>query len=163
MNRNWKVTGKGKYERYGILLQNKSNETKVTLHQLKKQKMSCTPSTVDLTKYLEACGVRTSTMHLNSQSSKVHSFQVTHFFAHPHQQEMANLQSQTDDDKIEEMTKEVCFPIGSDGAEIICQEDGGQTIGLSEMVSSFMASPGVDPKLIIPSAELWIRYPPIIT
>ena len=54
-----------------------------------------------------------------------------------------------------ELIQSVYIPVGQDGANIICKNDG--TVGISEITSSFIRCSDVDPKLILPTPEKWIN------
>ena len=54
----------------------------------------------------------------------------------------------------DELIQSVYIPVGQDGANIICKNDG--TVGISEITSSFIRCSDVDPKLILPTPEKWI-------
>ena len=59
-----------------------------------------------------------------------------------------------DTSDIDKLIQSVYIPVGQDGATIICNNDG--TVGITEITSSFIACPNIDPKLLSPTPEIWI-------
>ena len=75
-------------------------------------------------------------------------------FIQSHRFPMENNQ-QIDTSDINQLIMSMHISVGQDGAKIICKNDG--TVGISEITASFITSPNVDPKLLLPTPEIWIH------